>query len=204
MEPNAASPLTQIKDVIVAIAAIVTSGAAVAALFRWRAETIWRDNRELARSIVRACLRVRDGFGYVRNPLILPAEFPDDPPVHPVQDAEDRYQQNVHVYQNRINQLNDGMQELETAVLEAEALWGSEIEDLMRKVRRCRTDLVYLLQDYLSNINSGHTELRDDRERWEKVQAGVHASRADDDELSEQIRSALDALLALAEKHLKR
>lgn len=53
MEPTSVHPLTQAKEILVALAAAVTAGAAVLALFRWRAETVWRDNREVARNIVR-------------------------------------------------------------------------------------------------------------------------------------------------------
>lgn len=136
--------------------------------------------------------------------MILSAEFPEDAPVRDAQDLEAQYRQEVYVYEGRLKQLNEAMQDLESAALEAETLWGSEVEDRMRTVRACRVDLVFLLQDHLRNVRSGHLELRNDRERWKRVHEGISASLGEDDELSVRIRSALQAMLTSAEPHLRR
>lgn len=197
-------PLTQAKEIIVAIAAAFTAAAAVAALFRWRNETVWRENRDLARSLVRACIGVRDGFAFVRNPFIALGEFPDQPKSAQRRDPEDKYRQDLHVFENRLKILAAAMEDLEAAATEVEVLWGSEIEDHIRALRGCRRELSSLIGEHLGLVRSDMADSHGGKERWQEVNADMYATHNEDDEFSETIRAALRAILDIAEPYLRR
>lgn len=188
-----------VRDLVVTLSAAATAGAALWGLRAWRRDQEWREHRSAALAIRRGCSRVRDGFAIVRSPLILTIELPEGSPGRGGPDANALR----HVYNSRVRRLGDAMGELGVAVLEAEALWGAEIEAAMDELRRCVFDLVSAIQEHLIDAESGHIHLREPGRR-EKVEAAIYAARGDKDALSERIRAALGALIDCAEHHERR
>ena len=192
------------KELAIATAAVVTAVAAFKGLRTWQRETEWRENREVARNLVRNTFKVRDSLNHVRNPLIRPYEFPKDWDPRENHTPEVNSQNTAYVYENRLKVLRDAMQELEVAVLEAEVFWGPEVESRMRGVRSCRSRLIVSLEQHISNLRSGHMELRDNHEQQQKVHNDIYRSPGDQDDLSVSIQDALNSVLEVAQPHLKR
>jgi hypothetical protein len=194
--------VTLVKDAVVAISAAGAAVVAALGLRTWHREANWRQNRDVARALVRGCLQTRDAFSYARNPFVSAAEFPAG--YSPAgESAQDRAKTESHVYQHREEVVRQALAELEAAVLEAEVFWGQRVRDLMVEVRRCRGRWVASVEAHLSNIASGHRDLSDDREFAKQVRSDVWASSAQKDELSAMISSSLDALIEFAQPHLR-
>lgn len=90
--------------------------------------------------------------------------------------------------------------ELEAEILEAEVMWGSEMEACMKEVRRAVGDLNFALEEFLSHPLSQPAS----REEFIKIRQRFLGKPDGSDEISQQIRDALWPIEAKARQHLRR
>jgi hypothetical protein len=112
------------KDVVVAIAAIVTATVACIGISKWRAEESGKADFDLARRLGTAAYRFRDAIAAGRRPFISASEFPDGMPPGSGKNEADAY---AHVFNQRFQGVRQSAIDLRALRNEAEALWGKEI-----------------------------------------------------------------------------
>lgn len=129
-----------IKDLIVAVAAIVTATVACIGISKWRAEESGKADFDLARRLGKAVFRFRDGLAYARRPFISNSEFPDGkaPPADGGADEANAY---AHVFNQRFQSAQESATELQALRNEAEALWDEDIAKKLTEMLKC---LIYL------------------------------------------------------------
>lgn len=191
-----------ISDIAVAIAACITSIVAIVGLNSWRKELKGRAGFETARTLARCTYNVRDALASARRPLIEGREFPPDfwsDPHHdtPGKKKADAY---AHVFRGRWAPLIAAVQEFDSAALEAEALWGKQLREATDNLRRCVNNLAIARDEHLENIG-GLEDL--DKEYTRKIRQEVF-SLGKDNELSQQIGSAIESIEKLVRPHLAR
>jgi hypothetical protein len=188
-----------VKDFILATAAIVTSSVAVFGLRKWREELRGRTEYEVARRVIRGLYKVRDGFRTVRSPMVWAHEYPEgNSGSAGTTSSINEKTADMHVYQNRWKYLAEAFVELEAETLEAEVLWGGDIEKLMREIRSCRAELLISLREYFAKLE----RVPDNREQYRQVMEKI-AAFDDEDPLSKRTAAAIGALEARMRRHLR-
>jgi len=196
-------PISAIKDIIVAVAAIVTAFTALRGLKKWQDELRGKTEYEVARRVIKALYKVKDGFNAVRSAAIWTSEFPEviqGESRSRLSDTEER-KAHTHVYQNRWNCLTEALRELDIEALDAEVIWGQDIEQLMQEIRACRNELQVAIKQYLASITSNQKEANYDADM--KLVGKVSDFDGSNDEFSKKIESAIKALEDKMRPHLK-
>ena len=191
------------KDVIVAVAAIVTTCLAIYGVKSWRRELAGKTQFEIARNLLKATYKLRDSIADVRSPLILGVEFPEGYDVSSEKSsAEQKPQAYSHVYCNRLKPLWVAIDEFDIAALEAEAIWGKAIKRMAEDLRTCINSLHDSIRFYIDSIHSDSINQKKEFDR--NIRKDISASRNSDDELSKKIRNSIKALEEELKPHLKR
>lgn len=192
-----------IKDIILSLAAIVTTSTAVYGVVKWKKELKGKAHLETAKSLMTAVYRVRNNFEIVRSGWRDVSEFPQDYIKNKKPGRKDPQAEADalwHLYQNRIAPLADAMSELDTSLLEAEALWGSEVKEYGRKINGCYNRLVMSIKQLVAEEYRGG--IKESSESVKAYKADVIASRNSSDELSNQLSEAILYFKKITNKYL--
>lgn len=139
-----------LKDILVGIAAGTTALAAVIGLRScWSRELKGKAEFEGARNLARATYKLRDALRHCRSPFYSGDEFPEET-VWDRQDEQGEASKRAYVYENRFDPVRNAIQEFDSSVLEAEALWDQRLKPkrmlsvamLKNSMVRCKPMLV--------------------------------------------------------------
>lgn len=197
--------ITAFKDIFLGIAAITTSLVAVIGLKNWSRELKGKADFEVARGLIRSVYKLRDELRSARSPWTSASEFPEGYSPHP-RDRTDESEAEAwaYVYTNRWKPVVEAAQEFEAQVLEAEALWGSEIKKKAYALRRCATDLRVSMESMVRNKASGGEDFKADKEYKKSVESEIWEYKEDENELSQKIATAVAEIETEVRPHLKR
>ncbi len=197
--------ITTIKDILLGAAAVTTAIVAVIGLKNWSRELRGRTEFEAARKLMRATYRVRDELQYSRAPFVTFGEYPSDYPGRQTATTEQEAQAWSYVYRNRWKPVREALQELQTHVLEAEALWGGDIRTKADELRRCAITLQTAMEAIVDDAAQGGESFKTNRDFGKEMRSAAHASRGkEENELSKKIKAAVNALEDQVRPHLRR
>jgi len=204
MDPYMMELVSIAKEFIVSIAAATTAIVAVLGLRSWRRELHGRTQFEIARQLIRATYRVRDELRYCRTPLIQGTEFPKDcPAADKGVILEQEAKAWAHIYLNRWEPVRDALRELDAQLLEAEALWGSDIRKAGDTLRQCARELQVAMEAIIDDKEVGGENFKSDRDFAYTMRSTAHASVKDqDNELTNKIQDAVSSIENLVRPHL--
>ncbi len=201
---NSVEIFSIIKDIALASAAGTTALVAYTGLEKWQKELRGKANFEVARELIKSVYIIRDELSYCRSPFTAAAEFPEDyKGALGKHTPEEKGQAWAHVYSRRWKSVGKAVQDFDTAVLEAEALWGPEIKKQATELRQCVSTLQVNIESYIQNAYSDGEDFKD-REYMKLVQAGIWDSKSEDNELTNRINSAIIDLESDIRPHLAR
>ena len=180
------------KDIVLSLAAITTMFVAIYGLNKWRAEHRGKARFDAAKTLLSSIYSVRNNFEMVRSGWLDASEFPEKYAAkYPSErSAQNKADANWYVYKNRLEPLISAMNELDTALIEGEVLWGAEVKEQGRKINGSYNRLVRSIKDLIAEEYRGIDDPRD--ESIKQYRQDVAASRDSEDELSKQIRSSVD------------
>jgi len=199
-----AEVVTLLKDIILAGAAITGSIVAIKGLGTWQRQQKWQAEYELSRRILVAVFKFRDAINGARHPAIWANEQPS-----PSEDAAKKmntqqlqYYGLSKAYQARWDKVQAERISLYPDLLEAEALWGNELNDLFKVLFNLEHELLVAIRHYLELSNP------DTRESKREAIMNLDKKRRDImyDDLSDDIDEFKKDLLAgiqSIEKYLK-
>lgn len=174
--------ISKIADVAVACAALGTFTVALVGLKSWRREMTGRTEYDLARRVLRACLKVRDAFWYVRNPLSwIPREASLT--------REGVAKHSIDEFHTRWTVPSSAMEGLEVELLEAEVIWGSLLANSRINMRKCIGHLQMSVEEYIENLRSGDQQLT--QAEHKRLRKDVYAVPGSADELSSEMRDII-------------
>jgi|GEM_PF-2011422 len=194
-----------VKDVVLAVAAIITTCIAVYGVIKWKRELQGKTYLETSKTLLTALYGVRNNFEIVRSGWRDVSEFPEE------------YIKNKHVgsnnreaeadalwylYKNRLSPLTEAMNKLDACLLEAEALWGPEVREHGRKINGCYNRLVRSIKELVSMEFRGID--KHDKDTFKLYKDDVVASRESSDELSKQLSEAIEYFESITRRHLSR
>lgn len=190
-----------LKDLVLALAAIVTATVAWLGLQKWRKELRGKADFDVARGLARATYKLREEIQSARSPLM---RVPATPP-GTAADARGALEALESQYRARWDRVATALQEFDTQVLEAEALWGSGIQEAAEAVRMCATTLFVSIEAILDDRAAGGEHFDHDRPFGRRMRSNAHASRSDkDNELTKQVMAAVAGVETHLSPHLRR
>ena len=194
-----------VKDVILSVAAMVTTGIAVYGIIKWKIELQGKTYIETSKSLLTALYGVRNNFEVVRSGWRDVSEFPEDYIKNKhagSNDPEAEADALWYLYKNRLSPLTEAMNNLDTCLLEAEAIWGSEVREHGRKINGCYNRLVRSIKELIGMEFRGIDQ--NNKDAFKLYKDDVIASRESSDELSKQLSEAIKYFESITKKHLSR
>jgi hypothetical protein len=165
-----------LKDIVVALVALVGAVTAVYGLSTWRRQLKGGAEYAAARQLLLAIYRFRDVFNSVRSPgmwLTEPeaSEQPQKGATSPLQRA----------FGERIDKLQESWSQVQLATQEAEVLWGPVVSEPIQELNSCRAKHMGSIWEYLWLHGGAPAYATVDRnpERLDRVQREVFAVSAD-------------------------
>lgn len=141
------------KDVVLSLAGVATVFIAWLGLKTWRKELKGKSEYTKAKELLRAVYKVKDGFMHVRNPCFSSYEYPEEMlDVFGHLKTEHQYEGEKHAYEQRWKVLNGAFLELEQHNLDAQVEWGSEFQEVVVPLRKCRNELLIQTKKMLRDI----------------------------------------------------
>jgi hypothetical protein len=194
------------KDIVLALAAVVTATVAVKGLNTWNRQLRGTADFDVARCLAKAAYKVRERLQSCRSPLLSAQEFPPgyydgEGKRSPEQDASGY----AFVYSNRWSPVWDAMQEFDVSVLEAEALWGKPIREATDSLRIVVHEVNVAIDAFVADAASGGEDFSSDREFGKKMRSIVSAHPTDsENELNKKLAAAVQAIDDQLRQHLQR
>lgn len=145
-----------IKDLITFILTIAGIIVAGGGLSTWKKQIEGKKKLEVSYNLNYSVLKLRDAIKHVRNPAIWNAEnykaiqyFKNK---YPERKDDENLEKNssIYVYEMRWEEITTAFTEMESHLLSAEVLWGSEILNKIKPLRKKVTELNISLKQYLT------------------------------------------------------
>ncbi|MCE5311338.1 MAG: hypothetical protein LLG20_27180 [Acidobacteriales bacterium] len=187
-----------IRDIFTGVAAVVAAGVAVAGLKTWKRQLHGNAEYDLARRLLRVTYKLREAINFVRVPFIPAGEMDkalEDTGLKDASVTEREKRVQELVYQARWKPVAQARIEFDAELLEAEALWGPEMQRLGLAIKQCMGELVAALQRYLSH------RMPDDPELFNAIDNIVFGT--EDDEYTKKLQGAIAAIENSLRPHLK-
>ena len=195
---------SMVKDLALAGAAFTTAYVALAGLEKWQKELTGKANFDVARELAKSIYLLRDAISSCRSPFTAAHEFPEGyDGVLSKRSNEEEGQAWAFVYKKRWEPVGKALQSLDTATLEAEALWGKEIKEKVQELRLCTTSLFVDIQTFIEDKYSGGEDFKD-QEFARAIHFGIWDKKPSENELTLRINKAIDGIESVIRPHLSR
>jgi len=191
-----------IKDIILSIAAITTASVAVYGLSTWKRQHVGHVEYDLARRLLKTSYAIRNAINQVRHPMMWAYEMvepPEDGKTYSHQ--EKKHYGTANAYQKRWEKVQNAKDELNTDLLEAEAILGNEIYKIFKPCKDLESELFSSIQDYLQLINPNESdEMKEVISKSRKKQINIlYDDLTDNNEYRKNYTTAIEEI----EKYLK-
>lgn len=197
--------ISAIKDIVLAVAALATVSVAVYGVKSWSRELRGKASFEVARGLIRATYKFRDELGYSRSPWTSASEFPKGySPMSRDRTPEKEAEAWAYVFNKRWRPVAEAQLEFEAQVLEAEALWGSDIKSETNELRQCARNLRVAMEAMVANEANGKEDFISDKDFAKDIKADVWAIKEETNKLSKKIDNAVEAIEESVRPHIKR
>ena len=196
--------LSIIKEIVITGAAITGSIVAVKGLSTWQRQLKGQSEYDLSRRILVSLFKYRDAINGVRNPAMWADEMPSPPEEKSKTMNSDQisFYGTSNAYQARWDKVQEERTSLYADLLEAEAIWGTELNDLFKVVFDLQHELFTRIRHYLILINPDLTEAK--KTATEKIDKNKRDIIYDDlGEKPDEYKSNLIDAIKVIESYLK-
>jgi len=196
--------VTLLKDLVLSGAAITGAVVAVKGLGTWQRQLKGQSEYELSRRILVSVFKYRDAINGVRHPAMWAYEMPSPPEEEATKMTREqiRFYGTSKAYQARWDKVQAERTTLYADLLEAEALWGTELKELFKGVFDLEHELFTRIRHYVELINPDTHEASKEaiRKIDEKGRDIMYDDLSDEpDEYKQDLISAIEKI----EKYLK-
>ena len=209
MEPSTLKALStciaSCKDIIVGLSAFAVAFFAYLGLHAWKKELKGKSEYQLAKDVLKSVYKVRDAFKHVRHMVIYQYEYPEEMRDHHGHlKRENDYEGTAFVYEKRWEKMDEAFKELEEHHLDAQVEWGSEFQDKISKLRKCRAELLVTIQQFLERKkNPNRSETKPERSAEERSVLYHIGNDSKHDKFTPQIDEAVDEFEKWLRPHIK-
>ena len=150
-----------IREVVLTIAAACGAYAAVFGLSTWRKQLKGKTEYELARKLLVNTFKLRDSIERIRHGVVV--RVADMPPATPDNTTASRFYDSLSsAYNERWEGISSLYHELSADLVEAEAIWGTDIRDRFKSLLALYSELAvflgYYLQSHDPDVRSEHRD----------------------------------------------
>jgi hypothetical protein len=197
---------TVVQNVVLALCGVETVVIAYCGLTTWRKDLKGKSEYTKAKEVLKAVYKVRRAFIVVRGPFIFTYEYPENM-------REDSghlktgydYEGTAHVYRERWKFLAEAFQELEDQTLDAQVEWGSEFQDVISPLRKCRGELQIAIQELLKATKYPHARQGAFREQMEQRSILYYlGENSEQDRFTSDINAAIELFENKLRPHIKK
>jgi hypothetical protein len=142
-------------NIILVGAAVTGARVAVKGLNTWRDQLKGQHEYELTRRILVALYKYRDAISELRNPVLYGHELVIPPEKNEKNMSEDKksFFETTGAYQARYNKVKAERVSLLADLLEAEAIWGSQVKLLCQELYKLEEELFFCIWLSLGKVN---------------------------------------------------
>lgn len=190
-----------IKDLCIAFAAVGGFVIALLGLRTWWRELKGKTEYDLARKILTSVYKFRNAIERVRNPFMSASEYGST--AEPGKSAEEiKYEGTAKAYQTRWEPVYQALVQLDEATAEAEALWGSQINEVIKSLKDCSKELLININHYLLSLRSKQA-LTD--KQVQKIDSIIYSGDGPEkDEFYRKLLEAIKKIEEMLKRHLMR
>lgn len=147
--------ITIFKDFSLAGAALTGAIVAIKGLSTWQRQLKGQSEYELSRRILVSLFKYRDAINTVRHPVMWAYEKPSPPEDESKTMGPEHLRSygTAKAYQARWEKVQEQRTTLYADLLEAEAIWGTDLKDLFNVVFNLEHELFTRIRHYLELIN---------------------------------------------------
>lgn len=206
---DVASVVGVLKDVMLALAAVTGAFCAIKGLGTWHRQLAGGADHEIARRLLLATYRLREAVRRARFPWMSKREKPKglveshEPSVGGIPDPD----WTVTAWEARLEGVLEAHTELDAALLEAEALWGTKVRDKFHDTVHKAQDLVDAINGQIAskstNVDPSWKEYLNDKAQKSERRDILFAS-PDDDCWNREFLSSLESVEVYVRNHFRR
>lgn len=200
--------VTLIKDIITGVSALIVAIVAVKGLQTWKKQLKWKTEYELAKRLMGATYKVRQALALVRCPVKYVGEVSQAMKEANIEgelidNQARRFRNEAADYENRMQKVKEAFDDLESVLLEAEAIWGQDVRENIKPLQQCITTLAVNIYKHFE-IKEG---LSDDYNAEEKKNIDSIIfdwfGNPNNNSFSNEINAALGKITNFLNPHLK-
>ena len=203
------SDITAVKDLIVALAAVVGAAIAWRGLQTWKRQLKGGVEYDLARRLMRCTYLYRDALIALRHPAMFGWEMPSPPDDVRAEMSHDeiRHFGTARAYQSRWEKVTAARTALDTELIEAEVLWGDGVKGVYESMFALQHELFGVVLMYLRATDpkeNAHTKesLLDALAKKRDIMYDL--SGVQPDEFSKDLSSAVGKVEEFVKPHLQK
>ncbi len=191
-----------IGTVVSAIGVGLAGWIGFSGLATWRRQNKGTSDHDLSRRLLIDLYRLRDGIGHVRNPVMLGSEGGVEEQGQKLNFRQSYYRNKVRAYEKRFSLVDEVRAQLNTSLLESEAVWDGEVKSRFTSIFKLQHELMINVRSYLISINPDERE--DSVQAYAEILANsrdvLYESPLEGDDI---FKSELDTALANVEAYLR-
>lgn len=206
---NLAQYISIAKDTVITIAAAVGAYVALRGLSTWNRQLKGGVEYELTRRILKCTYRLREAIKGVRNPVMWANEMPTPPESEASKMSYEqlRHYGSANAYQKRWDKVTEVRMDLQTELLEAEAIWGKTIYEKFEPVFKLQQELLSSVHTYVSACNPSESE--QSRAAYQEIMRKQRdilydVSSESPDEYTQDVTRAIEAIESFLKPHLRK
>lgn len=190
---NITAIITAISPVVVAIAAAAT------AIFAWKALSTWKDqfktknNHELAQKLLMSIYKYRDAIANIRTPTLYMVD------IHA--NEQEKYSATCDHFQKKYDMVSECLAEIDSARVEAEAIWDSNILSHIGAIYSFAGNLKRLIYHHLEAQNPNYST--DQQSDHRKIVMDDKYGLFDRPDKDDPFKKDLEEAITNIEKYLK-
>ena len=197
------------KDTVIITAGVVGAYVALRGLSTWNRQLKGGIEYDLTRRILKCTYRLREAIKGVRKPVMWANEMPVPPEVDASKMSKDqlRHYGLANSYQKRWDKVTEVRTDLQTEMLEAEAIWGRVIYEKFEPIFKLQQELFSSVHAYVSACNPN--ESPQSRAAYEGIMRRQRdilydLSSETPDEYTQNITHAIEAIELFLKPHLRK
>jgi hypothetical protein len=193
------------KDITVAIAAIVTSTVAVKGLNKWHNEIQGKADFEAARALISATIKLRDEIELCRSPFIRAGEFPDGYlESRSESSSKEDAQAYTYMFSNRLRPVIEALREFDSKALEGEVLWGENCHTATEALRRCVAELNTAIKETITDKAAGGEHFSSNPGFAANMYSITTLSGVEENAFSNRVKSAVEGITKEIRPYLRK
>jgi hypothetical protein len=148
---SVAAEVSVLKDIVLTVGAVVAAIVAVSGLSTWKRQLKGETEYELTRRLLKHTYSLREAIKTVRYPSLQVPEVPlIGPDGRELSREQRRHMGLVKAYETRWEKVTEARDNLQTEMLEAEVLWGANVNAQFEALFKLQGELLAEIRAYLS------------------------------------------------------